>query len=213
MNILCVLSLVHATAAVLLWIRSYHIPIVLDLSDMRTVVRVNIGYGRIDISNRPEQEMAVALNSMRNFAQKDADREVNEAGERYEDLGLFTGLRHQILTPENEGQARSLAKAFSDAVARAKVVDNPRRPLTIVVKPFSYSIQMWLIVLPGAIVPAVLIVHLSLRYLRRLQRANRGLCVSCGYDLRASPSRCPECGVTQPMRVRKRARELMALST
>jgi hypothetical protein len=43
---------------------------------------------------------------------------------------------------------------------------------------------------------------LSFIYIRRMtnlrSRAKRGLCLGCGYDLRATPERCPECGRVAP---------------
>jgi hypothetical protein len=50
----------------------------------------------------------------------------------------------------------------------------------------------WCFVLWGAM--AVLWLPAVLRLGTRLQRTRNGLCLCCGYDLRASRGRCPECG-------------------
>jgi len=64
----------------------------------------------------------------------------------------------------------------------------------------SYTaIPYWMPLTAAACLPAARLVHRSFRGLRRrLRRA--GHCPSCGYDLRATPDRCPECGGTGPAR-------------
>lgn len=55
---------------------------------------------------------------------------------------------------------------------------------------FVVSFPHWFAVLVFGILPV--------RWYRQLRReqlkANRGRCAVCGYDLRATPDRCPECG-------------------
>jgi hypothetical protein len=45
-----------------------------------------------------------------------------------------------------------------------------------------------------SLLPLVVIPVWMTRQVRRLRRPKKGLCAGCGYDLRASTDRCPECG-------------------
>jgi hypothetical protein len=51
----------------------------------------------------------------------------------------------------------------------------------------------WAVVLSTLLLPAR---WLQLRWIARRKRI-AGMCMNCGYDLRATPERCPECGSVQ----------------
>jgi hypothetical protein len=59
-------------------------------------------------------------------------------------------------------------------------------------EPHHWSLWLphWLPVLLLMILP----LHALLMHRRHVRRQQRGLCNQCGYDLRASGDRCPECG-------------------
>ncbi|MGH7175832.1 MAG: hypothetical protein ACREJC_00500 [Tepidisphaeraceae bacterium] len=52
----------------------------------------------------------------------------------------------------------------------------------------------WSLALLTGAIPAIEFMAWLLRKHRSARRITRGLCANCGYDLRASTGRCPECG-------------------
>lgn len=69
-------------------------------------------------------------------------------------------------------------------------IGNGKSPLAIQV----HLIPYWIIVVASLVLPtAVFLIRHSKRH-----RAIAGLCEKCGYDLRATPDRCPECGTVRP---------------
>jgi len=54
-----------------------------------------------------------------------------------------------------------------------------------------FTIPIWSLALVFAILPAVEVA----KRLPRSRRVSSNRCATCGYDMRATPERCPECGI------------------
>jgi hypothetical protein len=58
----------------------------------------------------------------------------------------------------------------------------------------AHSVSAWATAGIVALPPIAWGALASATWRRRRMSAKRGLCLACGYDLRATPGRCPECG-------------------
>jgi hypothetical protein len=61
-------------------------------------------------------------------------------------------------------------------------------PYTLITVPFWFLATLTLAMLAIR----AIVLH------RRASRQSAGHCANCGYDIRATPNRCPECGTVQP---------------
>ena len=58
----------------------------------------------------------------------------------------------------------------------------------------AYEVRYWLLALAFGVLPLTRGLRAWVRVRRSRGRALAGRCANCGYDLRATPDRCPECG-------------------
>jgi len=70
--------------------------------------------------------------------------------------------------------------------------------VTVTVVDRRLCVPYWSLVLLFMAAPAPRLARM-IRTRRRQARAAAGLCAACGYDLRASTGRCPECGAPAPV--------------
>jgi hypothetical protein len=175
-NLAAAVSLVVCVATLALWVRSYWVADqvfartegVPDGRAARSFWRVSSASGRLLIYH-----VAGASSDPAWVNQKG----VNERGRRAEPIGAKT-----------EATARFRFERYSrDAMAYQST---PAGRLTFMGSSWVLGFPHWL--------PVVLSLGLCVLWIasfrRRRARGMVGLCPSCGYDLRATPDQCPECG-------------------
>jgi hypothetical protein len=60
----------------------------------------------------------------------------------------------------------------------------------------GFRFPLWALALLTAVLP----VHFLIKVTQKAKRRSAGHCAHCGYDLLASPNRCPECGASTGMK-------------
>lgn len=99
----------------------------------------------------------------------------------YAGRALVYGTLHVRAVRDSQNRIMSLYSMTVDAV---------------VPKPPPLNVNGPLVIGLGSLPPGLGMVLIVRRVLRRRQRLRDGLCLKCGYDLRASKERCPECGTS-----------------
>jgi hypothetical protein len=98
------------------------------------------------------------------------------------------------LSPESYWNLGDFIGVFTDAPRRGFAYGSGDDPYAT---PGTPAMHGWVLTIPLWFVTAIswmpLLIWLTSRTIRR-RRRKRGLCLTCGYDLQATPHRCPECG-------------------
>jgi hypothetical protein len=108
-------------------------------------------------------------------------------------IGLTRGT---VAVPTDDG---GRLPAYGDGVARADACDAwrgiaPNQPGWLFLSGWEVRVPHTYLIAATAVLPLVVAPVWLARLHRRRRRAGSGLCVGCGYDVRASGERCPECG-------------------
>jgi hypothetical protein len=164
LNFLTLLSLLLCAAVAALWVRSYGGTDRLELAERASGWGVYLNRGHFTVTTYRTGGMSEMVPMPLKYERETANMEPHRTG------------------------IRNATRDWSVAGFRfARRVDEDGWTDRLLAMP------LWALCLLLAAVPAVRSIR-WLRGRRRDRRTRGGLCPTCGYDLRATPRQCPECG-------------------
>jgi hypothetical protein len=193
-NLAAAVSLVLCVAVVLLWFRSYSVGLELSWSKRAfyapTAKDIQYarqeGYGAVSVVNGIGKSASFSrgIFTYAQFQQHDVISVWDELFWRKE-------ARNPHWVWVQFAPDRPAVSAATSMWSRSGFAYHAQRDGTPTGNPRVWvSVPIWVFVIASAILP----VSRLITYCCHRSRLRRGACPRCGYDLRATPDRCPECG-------------------
>jgi hypothetical protein len=193
------LSLLLCVATCALWMRSYSAKPAVTFWTSKGLSEVVCERGRAWIDNDPQREHERELPGRvqdKALQVYEETREMSKAYDKAYEKAKKSGSKSKDgLAKIGKDAEFTLVRAFRLQDLSRQLARQPMTPA------FSISASLWTVAMASGVLPATWVIRLSLSRLMRKKRLKGNLCPSCGYDLRATPDRCPECG-TAPTHLR-----------
>jgi hypothetical protein len=186
------LSLLLFVAACVLWVRSHWIYVRWDTYH-RSTTHVQRGQARL-VCSSSDRWVTVAAGGMQlRSTSAETSQPFGQPGTWDRSEWKLSGGTYPLSRFKPPGlKLAIICVGFQCVIADYRGPDALGGPM--IYKELSVTLPFWFVALMTAVLPV-----LWFRSSRRRRRVRRdGLCPNCSYDLRASPDRCPECGMVAP---------------